>query len=196
MAGREMEDGESLGDVFLEPGSEQRSRLLAVGYDLPESPLSLGWLICVEEATDTGSDSRSHRDLWSVDHRVPHQMELAALPRHAGKNGLSGSLQPAVAIADDERVVFTSAIVPPYLRKSRSVEESIPWLYLKGVSTGDYAEALQALLGPDAKGLSPNVMVRLKEKWGQEYEEWSRRDLSYEAFGSIWADGIHVNVRL
>ncbi len=94
-------------------------------------------------------------------------MELAALPRHAGKNGLSGSLQPAVVIADDERVVFTSAIVPPYLRKSRSVEESIPWIYLKGVSTGDYAEALQALLGPDAKGLSPNVMVRLKEKWGR-----------------------------
>ncbi len=96
----------------------------------------------------------------------------------------------------DERVVFTSAILPPYLRESRSIEELIPWLSLKGVSTGDYAEALQALVGTDAKGLSPNVIVRLKEKWGQEYEEWSRRDLSGEAFVSIWADGIHVNVRL
>ena len=96
----------------------------------------------------------------------------------------------------DELVVFTSAILPPYLRKSRSIEELIPWLYLKGVSTGDYSEALQALLGKDAKGFSPNVIVRLKEKWGQEYEEWSRRDLSGEEYVYVWADGIHVNVRL
>ena len=87
----------------------------------------------------------------------------------------------------DERVVITSAILPPYLRKSRSIEELIPWLYLKGVSTGDYAEASQPLLGTDAKGLSPNVIVRLKEKWGQEYEEWSRRDLSGEEFVYVWA---------
>ena len=96
----------------------------------------------------------------------------------------------------DKRVVFTSGILPPYLRKSRSIEELIPWLYLKGVSTGDYPEALQALLGKDAKGFSPNVVVRLKEKWGHEYEEWSRRDLSGEEYVYIWADGIHVNVRL
>jgi putative transposase len=96
----------------------------------------------------------------------------------------------------DERVVFGSAILPPYLRKSRSIEELIPWLYLKGVSTGDYSEALQALIGQDAKGFSPNVVVRLKDKWGQEYEEWSRRDLSNEEYVYIWADGIHVNVRL
>jgi putative transposase len=96
----------------------------------------------------------------------------------------------------NERVVFTSAILPPYLRKSRSVEELIPWLYLKGISTGDLPEALQALLGQDATGFSPNVVVRLKEKWGQEYEEWSRRDLSGEEFVYVWADGIHGNVRL
>ena len=96
----------------------------------------------------------------------------------------------------DERAVFISAILPPYLRKSRSIEELIPWLYLKGISTGDYAEALQSLFGTDAKGLSPNVIVRLKEKWGQEYEEWSRRDLSCQEFVYVWADGIHVNVRL
>ena len=96
----------------------------------------------------------------------------------------------------DERVVFGSAILPPYLRKSRSIEELIPWLSLKGISTGDYSEALQALIGQDAKGFSPNVVVRLKEKWGQEYEEWSRRDLSNEEYVYVWADGIHVNVRL
>gem|GEM_PF-3163057 len=67
----------------------------------------------------------------------------------------------------DERLAFTLAILPAYLRKSGSIEEPIPWLYLKGVATGDYAEALPALLGPDARGLSPDVIVRLKEKWGQ-----------------------------
>ena len=70
-----------------------------------------------------------------------------------------------------------------------------PGLYLKGVSTDDYPEALQALLDQDAKDFSPNVTVRLKEKWGQEYEEWSRRDLSSEEFVYVSADGIHVNVR-
>ena len=74
--------------------------------------------------------------------------------------------------------------------------ELIPWLYLKGISTGDYTEALEALLGRDTKGFSPNVIVRLKEKWGQEYEAWSRRDLTGEEYVYVWADGIHVNVRL
>ncbi len=74
--------------------------------------------------------------------------------------------------------------------------ELIPWLYLKGISTGDYTEALEALLGRDAKGFSPNVIVRLKEKWGQEYEAWSRRELTGEEYVYVWADGIHVNVRL
>jgi putative transposase len=96
----------------------------------------------------------------------------------------------------DERVHFSSAILPPYLRRSRVIEEFIPWLYLKGISTGDFSEALQPLLGEQAKGLSPNVIVRLKEQWMAEYEEWSRRDLADKQYVYIWADGIHVNVRL
>jgi putative transposase len=95
-----------------------------------------------------------------------------------------------------ERVQFSSSILPPYLRRSKSVDELIPWLYLKGVSTGDFQEALQSLLGENAKGLSANVVVRLKEQWSQEYEQWSRRDLSNKHYVYIWADGIHVNVRL
>ena len=94
------------------------------------------------------------------------------------------------------RVRFSSSILPPYLRRSKSIDELIPWLYLKGISTGDFSEALQSLVGEDAPGLSPNVIVRLKEKWGQEYDQWSRRDLSDRAYVYIWADGIHVNVRL
>jgi putative transposase len=98
--------------------------------------------------------------------------------------------------AKSERVQFSSAIVPPYLRRSKAIEEFIPWLYLKGISTGDFSEALQTLLGEPAKGLSPNVIVRLKEQWTAEYEQWSRRDLTGKQYVYLWADGIHVNVRL
>lgn len=96
----------------------------------------------------------------------------------------------------ENRVRFSSSILPPYLRKSKSIEELIPWLYLKGISTGDFSEALQALLGEEARGLSANVIVRLKEKWTGEYQEWSRRDLKDKRYVYVWADGIHVNVRL
>ncbi len=96
----------------------------------------------------------------------------------------------------EQRVRFTPSVLPAYLRRSKSIDELIPWLYLKGVSTGDFSEALQALLGDGAKGLSANVVVRLKEQWSQEYEEWARRDLGNKEYVYIWADGIHVNVRL
>ena len=96
----------------------------------------------------------------------------------------------------DERIVFSSKILPPYLRKSRSMEDLIPWLSLKGVSTGDFGEALESLIGPSAKGFSPNVIVRLKERWSGEYDEWSRRDLTGKQYVYIWADGIHVRIRL
>lgn len=96
----------------------------------------------------------------------------------------------------EKRINFSSSILPPYLRRSKALDELIPWLYLKGISTGDFSEALQSLVGEDAPGLSPNVIVRLKEKWGQEYDQWSRRDLSDRAYVYVWADGIHVNVRL
>ena len=96
----------------------------------------------------------------------------------------------------EERVRFDSKILPSYLRRSKSIDELIPWLYLKGISTGEFAEALQALLGEDAKGLSPNVIVRLKEHWSSEYEEWSRRNLIQKEYVYFWADGIHTKVRL
>lgn len=107
--------------------------------------------------------------------------------------------QPRVrdkAAIGDERIVFSSKILPPYLRKSRSMEELIPWLYLKGVSTGDFGDAIESLVGPSAKGFSPNVIVRLKERWSREHEEWSRRDLSDTTYVYVWADGIHVTIRL
>ena len=91
---------------------------------------------------------------------------------------------------------FTSALLPPYLKRARSVEELLPWLYLKGISTGDYQEALAALLGDNAKGLSANTISRLKERWIDEHREWRQRDLSDKRYAYLWVDGIYSNVRL
>jgi putative transposase len=91
---------------------------------------------------------------------------------------------------------FSSKILPPYLRKTKSLEELIPWLYLKGVSTGDFSEALQALVGPRAEGLSASTVTRLKQVWEQEFDVWSRHSLEGKEYVYVWADGIHFNVRL
>ena len=95
-----------------------------------------------------------------------------------------------------QRIRFSSSILPPYLRRTRSIDELIPWLYLKGVSTGDFTDALQALLGPDAPGLSATNIVRLKASWQQEWAAWSKRSLADKHYVYVWADGIHFNVRL
>jgi len=112
-------------------------------------------------------------------------------------------LQTGVGRVDDRRVDengqrmrFTSSILPPYLRRTRSIEELIPWLYLKGISTGDFSEALMALLGPAAPGLSASTVVRLKEVWQRDYEAWSKRSLADKRYVYFWVDGIHFNVRL
>jgi len=98
--------------------------------------------------------------------------------------------------ADGNKRHFQSKILPPYLRKTKSIEELIPWLYLKGISTGDFTEALSALLGKDAPGLSATTIGRLKEGWQQDYDKWCQRRLDNKRFVYIWADGIHFNVRL
>lgn len=95
-----------------------------------------------------------------------------------------------------QRVRFTPNIIPQYMRRSPSLEELIPVLYLLGVSTGDFSEALEALLGGKPEGFSANTVVRLKEKWTGEHEAWSQRRLDDKHFVYVWADGIHVNVRL
>jgi transposase-like protein len=91
---------------------------------------------------------------------------------------------------------FRSSILPPYLRKTKAIEELIPWLYLKGVSTGDFAEALQALVGPQAAGLSATTITRLMTAWQDEHKTWSRRSLEDQQYVYLWADGIHFNIRL
>jgi len=94
-----------------------------------------------------------------------------------------------------KKIHFRSEWLPPYIKRTQSVEAVLPWLYLKGISTGDFSEALAALLGKDAKGLSAGAVSRLKQCWIQEYDDWRTRDLSRERYVYIWADGIYFNVR-
>ena len=97
---------------------------------------------------------------------------------------------------DGNRIRFSSKILPPYLRRTKSIDELIPWLYLRGISTGDFSDALQAILGPQAKGLSATNVVRLKECWQQEWKTWSQQSLEGKEYVYLWADGIHLNIRL
>ncbi len=94
------------------------------------------------------------------------------------------------------KIRFTSAILPKYLRRTRSLEELLPWLYLKGISSGDFGEALAALLGPDAPGLSASTIGRLKEAWQAELDAWQVRDLTSKRYVYVWADGVYFNARL
>jgi putative transposase len=93
------------------------------------------------------------------------------------------------------RFHFTSKILPPYLRKTKALEELVPWLYLKGISTSDFPEAL-ACLGHDGSGLSATNVVRMKEIWGKQFEDFSRRSLEGKHYVYVWADGIYFNIRL
>jgi putative transposase len=95
-----------------------------------------------------------------------------------------------------EREKFTPAVLPPYLRRTRSLEQLIPWLYLKGISTGDFSEALRAILGPDAPNLSAPTITRLKAAWEEDHQAWSKRSLAGKLYVYVWADGMHFNIRL
>jgi transposase-like protein len=125
------------------------------------------------------------------------------LPERAVMTGIGpvGVRQPrvrdrGVAAENAERIRFTPAILPPYARRSRSLEVLIPILYLKGISTGDFGEALAALLGKDAPGLSASTIARLKEIWLDEHQHWRNRDLSAKRYVYVWADGIYLQARL
>jgi putative transposase len=98
--------------------------------------------------------------------------------------------------AGGERIRFTSKVLPPFLRRTKNVEELLPWLYLKGISTGQFEEALTALLGPDAPGLSASTVRRLVASWQQEHERWQRRDLGPRRYVYVWADGVYFTPRL
>ena len=102
---------------------------------------------------------------------------------------------PKVRDRSGSGIKFTSALLPPYLKRARRVEELLPWLYLKGVSSGDFSEALSSLLGEAPKGLSPATIGRLKAKWSEEHQTWQQRSLRQQRYVYIWADGIYFTIR-
>ena len=102
---------------------------------------------------------------------------------------------PKVRSRDGNPVSFRSALVPPYVRKTRSLEAALPWLYLKGVSTGEMENALEVLVGPEAKGLSASTVARLKRQWADEYDQWRQSRLDKDRWVYLWADGIYSGLR-
>jgi putative transposase len=119
------------------------------------------------------------------------------LPKRTIQTGI-GDIEVSVPRIRDRagQLRFTSSLLPPYLRRTKTVEQLLPWLYLKGLSTGDFQEALSTLLGPEAPGLSASTISRLKESWKDEQQRWSRRELSHRRYVYLWVDGIHFGVRL
>jgi putative transposase len=102
---------------------------------------------------------------------------------------------PKVRAKTGEPVTFRSALVPPYVRKTQSLEAALPWLYLKGVSTGEMSAALEVLVGPEAKGLSASTVSRLKRSWAQEYQTWREAPLDKDRWVYVWADGVYSGLR-
>ena len=137
-------------------------------------------------------DAGGHRQVVRNGYKPPRQILTGVGPVEVH--------QPRV---DDRRIDgkgrrerFESKLLPPYLRRAKSVDELVPWLYLKGISTGDMSEALQALVGPQAGGLSATNVVRLKAMWTAEHQAWSKRSLQGKHYAYFWVDGIHFNIRL
>ena len=137
-----------------------------------------------------------------AEHRLPDGRKAVVrngyLPERTVQTGI-GNVEikvPKVRDRSGSGVRFNSALLPPYLKRARSVEELLPWLYLKGGSTGDYQDALAALLGDQAKGLSANTISRLKQHWIDDHRRWCQRDLSQKRYVYWWADGVYSNVRM
>jgi len=118
-------------------------------------------------------------------------------PERTIQTGIGDVPVKAPRVRDREGTIkFSSNILPRYLRRTQSIEELLPWLYLKGLSTGDFSSALTALLGREAPGLSAATISRLKEVWKEQYESWSKRSLAGKNYVYIWVDGVHFGVRL
>ena len=123
------------------------------------------------------------------------------LPQREIQSGVGAVKVKAPRVRDrhknpSEKIHFNSSILPPYLRKTKSIEELIPWLYLKGISTGDFSDALAALFIRDAPGFSAATISRLKAHWQQDLDQWQKRDLSGKRYVYFWVDGIYCNVRM
>jgi transposase-like protein len=155
------------------------------------------------EALDAEVEAYLERHREARDERGHAQVVRNGHARERKVTVGSGTLEVRAPRVDDRRVDgegrrqrFTSQILPPYMRRSPKVAEVLPILYLRGLSTGDFREALPVLLGPDAAGLSPANIARLTASWEAEYRNFQRRSLKDRDYVYVWADGIHVNIRL
>jgi len=119
------------------------------------------------------------------------------LPERTIQTGIGDIAVKAPRVRDRAgEICFDSAILPRYLRRTKTIEELLPWLYLKGISTGEFSEALASLLGRDAPGLSASTISRLKTVWQEEHAHWERRSLADKRYVYLWVDGVHFGVRL
>jgi putative transposase len=144
----------------------------------------------VQEFLDSFADMRTDNGRRSV-------IRNGHLPERFVQTGIGPIMLKQPRVRDKEKKnSFTSGILPPYMRRTPSVEAVVSALYLKGISTNSFPEALEALLGENARGLSPTNIVRLKEAWEAEYKDWGKRSLSDKHYVYVWADGIYFNVRL
>jgi len=137
-----------------------------------------------------------------ADHKTPDGQQAVVrngyLPKRTIQTGV-GDIEvqvPKVRDRSGSGIKFNSNLLPPYLKRAKSMDELIPWLYLRGVSSGDFQDALVALVGDQAKGLSANTVSRLKTQWQDEHRDWQRQDLSQKRYVYWWADGVYSNVRL
>lgn len=135
-------------------------------------------------------DAQGHRQVVRNGY-LPQRQVLTGIGPVAVRQPRIADRRPA-----DQREVFERKILPPYLRRTQSLDEAIPWMYLYGISTNDMAEPLEALLGPAAKGLSAATVARLVEGWKQEYADWNQRSLADQPYVYIWADGVYFNIRM
>ncbi len=175
---------ESPGDVLTAVLRQGAQELLSVAIENEVAEY-------VEKHTEH-LDAEGHRLVVRNGHMSPRSIQTGVGPVQVERPRINDKRVDA----DGHRHRFTSRILPPYLRRTKAIDELVPWLYLKGISTGDFPEALQALLGPAAEGLSATNVCRLKRHWEDQQQAWSRRSLADRHYVYVWADGVHFNVRL
>ena len=136
---------------------------------------------------------------YSADRLASGQQRIVRnghLPEREVQTGIGGIAVKVPRARDREgEVKFKSTLLPPYLKRTKSIEELLPWLYLKGISTNDFGSALQSLLGIEAPGLTASSISRLKSRWEEECSAWRTQDLSKKNYIYIWADGIYCGIR-
>jgi transposase-like protein len=169
-------------DVLTEILREGAQRMLTTAIEAEVAE----WIVAHRQL----QDSRGHRQV----------VRNGYLPERSITTGIGPVKIRQPRVADrrrsQEAEPFSSKILPPYLRKTKSIEELLPWLYLTGISTGDFNEALQALVGPECPGLSASTVTRLLEGWQAEYQAWSKRAVKDQHYVYLWVDGVHFNIRL